>query len=137
MQLISVLEVCLLSGVSYQSTFTALPAEQRQIIYEELSGFTGSLICYMVGRHPYFNIETTILRVNRQGYTESAWVLYGRNADFSSSASTSPRCRAYPVIRPNPIHQPPSYGSSRNERRGMIFSFCLRRMRQIILVFSG
>lgn len=122
-------------------------------IYLELLTIPGAIILYhdQTGRESSLDLCPAILRVSRQVYNESAWILYERNG-FLISLTTE-----IDLIRPSPYHsgeisqycQRPGLpiprkadlfrirDDSTGEEQGLIYPHCFRRLRHIGLVTAG
>lgn len=150
---------------SAPSRFLNLPSELRLIIYIELLTTTGAITLYhdQTGRQSSLDLCPTILRVSRQIYKESVWLLYERNvflislttpisedliripaANNPSDPSLDPfgphQCQWHQRIGLPPIREPDLLrirDHFTGEEEGLIYPHCFRRFLHIGLVTAG
>ena len=134
--------------------FLNLPGEIRMKIYVELLTTPAAITLYhdQTGRQSPLDLCPAILRVSRQVYNESAWVLYERNGFLISLTTEIDLIRSSPY-RPGEIRTPlcqrPGLPAPRKadlfrirddstgEEGGLIYPHCFRRLRHIGLVTAG
>lgn len=135
------------------SPFLNLPPELRMEIYLELLTTAGAITLYhdQTGREPSLGLCPAFLRVSRQVYNESAWLLYERNGFLISlTTEIDKRCISSSRRRQNrqyrqrdglPTPRKPDLfrikDDSTGEERGLIYPHCFRRFRHIGLVTAG
>ncbi|MCJ1456754.1 hypothetical protein MMC28_007118 [Mycoblastus sanguinarius] len=130
---------------SQASLLLALPVELRIKIYEGLLSPDPTKVHTLYhdreGRGGPFNIDSSILRTNRQIYSEAVSVLYANNI-FEISLTTpivmmfdGSCCHGYHDTDPLALFR---RDSSHLERapKGLIYTHCFRHLRQIRLVSS-
>lgn len=150
---------------SAPSRFLNLPSELRLIIYMELLTTAGAITLYHdeTGRQSSLDLCPTILRVSRQIYKESVWLLYERNvflislttpisedlirmpaANNPSGPSLDPfgphQCQWQQRIGLPPIREPDLLrirDHFTGEEEGLIYPHCFRRFLHIGLVTAG
>lgn len=139
---------------SAPSRFLNLPSELRLIIYIELLTTIGAITLYhdQRGRESSLGLCPTILRVSRQIYNESVWLLYERNvfligltteineicirvADDPLRQSRWHQRAGLPTPRKPDLLRIRDY--STGEDQGLVYPHCFRRFRHIGLVTAG
>lgn len=137
---------------STPSRFLNLPAELRNVIYSELLIVRGRPITLyddQTGREPSPGLCPAILRVSRQIYKESTWILYDCNAFLLKLTTEFNLHKTCPCPVGHHIYQRPGLptppiddlfrikNNSTGEEQGIIYPHCFRRLRHIGLVTAG
>lgn len=135
------------------SLFLNLPGEIRMKIYAGLLTTPGAITLYhdQTGRQPSLDLCPAILRVSRQVYNESAWILYERNGflislttEIDTVRTTPAGYRGIPQFTQRPGLPAPRKADlfrvrddSTGEEQGLIYPHCFRRLRHIGIVTAG
>lgn len=138
---------------SATSPFLKLPSELRLMIYRELLTTTSAITLYhdQTGRDPSLGLCPTILRVSRQIYNESVWLLYEYNVFIISLTTEIVQTCGHYYSPPSehqwhqraglPTPRKPDIfrikDDSTGEEQGLIYPHCIRRCRHMSIVTAG